>query len=126
MNETMKLAPGRELDALVAEKVMGWLHTESWQSDGEITGTTPDYRAWVPVPRYSTDWAAAGEVVEKVRAQMPGGWGFELEDVGVSAVALNTWRAAFMGADAKWEALSDSAPHAICLAALQAVGYQGA
>lgn len=114
------LPAGRELDALVAEKVMGWRRlpdTPEW-------GVPPDYTTggalgWRP---YSTDIAAAWEVVEKLRE----GW----LEVNLDCTAFNcanTVRCCVtkqgqqhppfpLYADAK------TAPLAICRAALRAVG----
>ena len=65
--EQRELTAGRELDVLVAEKVMGadpkTIHTYRSKASFWIDG------AWVdvpPVPHYSTDIAAAWEVVEKM------------------------------------------------------------
>jgi hypothetical protein len=114
---------GRELDALVAEKVMGadpstvhWhLSNATFLVDGK----------WVdvpPVPHYSTDIAAAWEVVEKMsqkyhwRIQSP----FDVGDewyAGLTPRSVTGWNGRpdhYAGAP--------SAPLAICLAALKAVG----
>ena len=58
--------PGRELDALVAEKVMGWTYSQSamvWYPSGlhpmaNVFGHT--------IPNYSTSIEAAWQVVEKI------------------------------------------------------------
>src|SRR3990172_8418422 len=68
------LPAGRELDALVAEKVMGWTITawasgEPWGNREifEPSGRGPHRKA-AHVPTYSTDIAAAWEVVQKLEA----------------------------------------------------------
>ena len=122
MSATMQEAEmeaGRELDALVAEKVMKNKH-----SNPETFGRCPTcgYDAFYPdLPRYSTDIAAAWEVVEKM-ADTPGPngdhWGFMLDYNGVDCVAaFGHWE--------DWEAkgAADTAPHAICLAALAALKH---
>lgn len=55
---------GRELDALVAERIMGWtrLHV-----DGELFGIPPGHMQEALVPSYSMDMAAAWGVVERLR-----------------------------------------------------------
>lgn len=63
------MKPGRELDTLVAEKVMGWERTTLY---GETDWwKTPDGReiqqSNVCPYRYSTDIFAARDVVEKVK-----------------------------------------------------------
>jgi len=65
-DEILSMKPGRELDALVAEKVMLWRKRlyngfEYW--DGE--GDKPLVDNWSP----STDMSAAGEVAEKLQKQ---------------------------------------------------------
>jgi len=110
------LPPGRELDALVAEKVMGW--TSQQFPDGAM----PEVKHWSPpgettrmVPLYSTDWRAAGEVLEKMdrpllRQFMDGTW----YCIHGSLVALEH-------ALRKSSRVGKTGPHAICLAALAAV-----
>ena len=102
------MKPGPELDALVAEKVMGlgndWcLHV----------GVHPPCGSPCPID-YSTDIAAAWQVVEKignaslVNHASGGAWHVEFELKGGS-LPYDT---------------GDTAPHAICLAALKAVGVE--
>lgn len=88
--------PGPELDALVAEKVMGWR----------------DDVALLP-PSYSTDIKAAWEVVEKMGSNF------------IIASEKRGEFAVFFGPGEIDEfCKSSSSPHAICLAALKAVGYE--
>lgn len=109
----------RELDALVAKKVMGFRVLSTWDADGtpkhviDANQCEVDTAYWPPA--YSTDIAAAWEVVEKTK----------LLDTYVltRAYAGEKWQVIEMGGD--WQnpiATGDSAPHAICLAALKAVG----
>lgn len=114
-----EMKPGRELDALIAEKVMGWQRWESgvgtrWKRGG----WSEEANSVSEVPAYSTDIAAAWEVVEHFRKN-----GFDVtvstrkdgtyvnceitnyDDVNVTD-GMNLW----------------DAPHAIALAALKAVG----
>jgi hypothetical protein len=121
----MDLQPGRELDALVAEKVFGALISDpifagsmiyqGKDNQGKdkgfaVSGTIED------VPHYSTDIAAAWEVLEKVREQVPD-FGFGIDDkpgeFRTYAVRIGDCMAT-----------SISAPHSICLAALKAVGNE--
>lgn len=107
-----KLEAGPELDALVAEKVMGWnVHfvepelrngREHWRDPVHNTLYLPSQ--WCP----SGDIAAAWEVVEKV---VPGPQGFNL-------YLSSAWQASFAGGTA----VARTAPLAICRAALKAVG----
>ena len=59
-DEIMMMKAGRELDALVAEKVMGFP-----VKIGDITGEPYHAQFGYSMPNYSTDIAAAWEVLEK-------------------------------------------------------------
>jgi hypothetical protein len=106
--------PGRDLDALVAEKVMGfrWARPLKFTHEGiEQTGVAMTEDATYVLPHYSTDIAAAWQAVEKLLAQ---GFGVEiLSDQG-------QWSVQFWNLGRQTE-YGDSAQHAICLAALKAV-----
>jgi hypothetical protein len=113
--------PGRELDALVAEKVMG-LNPKLFNvlaSYYEVATEGPR------LPAYSTDIAAAWLVVEKMH-QHPK-WVLQLAAPQQDYVN-EKWRAIFARKHWEtigpygWDAFGESAPHAICLAALKAVG----
>lgn len=127
------MKPGRNLDALVAEKVMGWAIMR-----GDITRFHPSevgrpilflddigeprlYRtressptAWSP----STDIAAAWEVVDRI-GRNPGGFPFLLE-----MTYSGGWICDMPTRDIRGHitADADTAPYAICLASLKAVG----
>jgi hypothetical protein len=143
---------GRELDALVAEKVMGWSALEFVKHSGPLNMDFPERHLIAPgrdrvphvsqetfpdgktigpvpgrVPHYSTDIAAAWEVVEKVAA-----WSFEVirreHDPGKILWLASIYPRAEKYAD-RWDSSKGtlfiegkSAPHAICLAALKSVG----
>lgn len=118
------MEPGRELDALIAEKVMGCRPEADTSGDGPVCGcidrSHSDKLGWLK--EYSTDIAAAWEVVEKLRSPSKMFFEIRFED--------KCWSAQFYTAKASVElvrrwygtGLLDSAPHAICLAALKAVG----
>lgn len=111
---------GRDLDKLIAERIMGYrfctLHP--WAEDkfdGYIRcDECGDYAPyWKP---YSTDIAAAWKVVDSISIE----WGISLTGVGM------VWRCLFgkrtdIGDGHKVEAEADTAPLAICLAALKAI-----
>ena len=110
-------AAGRELDALIAEKVMGWSDL-AWNDSftrvhgrepGKLRGT--DGRRVVPL--YSTEISAAWEVLERAG---PSGWGRGVEHVVTEGHTV-FWQAYIGVAFGR----GDTAPHAICLAALEAV-----
>ena len=123
---------GRELDVLIGEKVMGWKGGGLYwiNANGAATELYEDYPgyecgersedAWSP----STSIAAAWQVVEKLREH---GLYLIINDT------IGQYRARFfkVGWDIfTWMRVPDSdmtvwentAPHAICLAALKAVG----
>lgn len=117
---------GRELDALIAEKVMGYpafaekvvtkLGDHLVISDhcaicGRKDGTSEC------LPHYSTDIAAAWEVVEKLRLSV-----LQFEDGWFADPRLESYREHFWGALGA-DDFSATAPLAICRAALEAVGH---
>ena len=128
MRWVLQMKAGHELDALVAEKVMGW-HIQqlssysfaAWfDSDNSQTGWTEepdDYdslRYFIGVWHPSTNIEAAWEVVERVkdwRITLSGG---EYEGDGWSVGVTNNTDTYY--------GLADTAPLAICLAALKACG----
>lgn len=110
----------RRVDALVAEKVMGW-HVKAVCKDdgGKYIGLLVRERLthlpWSPC----SSWDAAGQVVERMREL---GWTMNLD---VEAGALrNPYDCRFFHGDGERRAMQieQSAPLAICLAALKAVG----
>lgn len=123
----------RELDILIAEKVMGWHrnpHDEFWTaSDDTVTrwGTEDCVTEYAEIFRPSTSIAAAWEIMSETRiAVMP------LEDGGWAAVHTDihpthgTELYILPGSDDEcygW-AKADTAPLAICLAALKAIGVK--
>jgi hypothetical protein len=145
------MKPGRELDALVAEKVFGFLwHRWSPEKDATATpdlrghrflkpaGTIEQFAAWdsppfvlaslddpiwqgdnTEVPPYSTDIAAAHQVLDKVMERAFGVWLGGTHEAG--------WWCEF-ALDGVWKAHSGyeitTAPLAICLAALAAVSAE--
>ena len=123
---TDEMPAGRELDALVAEKVMGfclcpydpkWMRADTGSGiwiDGDTWRCTDHGKpAFTPWRSYSTDIAAAWEVVEKMREDYEPR--IELWDEGWEVTILTgTDRGSASG-----RALT--APLAICRAALKAV-----
>lgn len=138
---------GRELDALVAKKVMGhrllWAH-RVWSMEDWLTTDRPTeqntmaivtgenwkpgafYPAYLVIPHYSTDIAAAWQVVELLTRdgrepqefyfKMTYAWG---DDYG--AWAYFDWKGTSDG-HPLYGANAPTVSHAICLAALKAVG----
>ncbi len=124
--------PGPELDALVAEKVMGlevswWsLHPhpdpDEWHEVllPDDKGDMPTRQVGGPggrtVSPYSTSIAAAWEVVEKFVSHGCAAW--------VEGDGHTGYRAGCTSQRGRFEAEGETAPHAICLAALKAVETQ--
>lgn len=117
------MKPSRELDALVAERVMGWTEIESKGHvfiESQILGVKPGtiasatgYKPKFVVPHYSTDIAAAWDVVGKFdylylfRGKSMFDGKYECKLVGVDSFDFCAY--------------GETAPHAICLAALKAL-----
>ena len=107
--------PGRELDALVAEKVFG--HVVSRNLKGGWSLGEPDYYdsygeliLWNPLPPYSEDISSAWQVIEKLKEE------FKRVDLTYNS---NKWLLTVQG---KFGFMSDgqeTASHAICIAALR-------
>ena len=105
---------GPELDKLIAEHVMGYTQKphpyggKCWHNGKEFVSFGRQ--------GYSTTWEGMREVVEKLDGM------FSVGRVG------GKWRASFSDTSPIRPmpslAKGDTAPHAICLAALKAVGHQ--
>jgi len=115
---------GREVDALVAEKVMGlkvirrpWPDDPDWDEYFEVhpNGEIREHMNgdWVCVRQYSTSIEAAWEVMEKLR-----------KEVALTIHPENLFGGWLVYIDREIRVVSESAPHAICLAALKAVGAE--
>lgn len=108
------MSPGRELDNLVAEKVIGAKRRE----DGSWRYSDQNYS---DIPKYSTSIEDAWQVVEKLR-RMRGAGNITIQrnDGPDSA----EWVCTFDHDEEKvGVGRHDEAPAAICIAALHAVGY---
>lgn len=105
----------REIDAEVAEDVFGKQVT--WIADDEPhawsgVGSEPGFQESTKVPAYSTDISAAWMIIADIEW-----WGWELNgagDMGVVVCYLNP-------GGTPYRAEADTAPLAICRAALKAV-----
>ena len=99
----------RELDALVAEKVMGWTSDAVDDSGNCVVWLVDDgswsydLSEWCP----SEDWSCMKEVVEQMREK---GWAvrMQIEERGAWAFWMRHY--------------ADTLPRAVCEAALKAVG----
>lgn len=124
------MQPGLELDLLIAEKVMGLevVHTRTGSRPPRDLYTigSPEYydiqgdmQLQNGVPDYSTSISAAWEVVEKLK---------EIGDLNLMITVGNETCAVTIGAFTELQTVTFSdanenkVPHAICLAALKAIG----
>jgi hypothetical protein len=106
----------REIDALIAIHVFGWQkvknhETAYFKADGRMD----------ELPCYSTDIASAWTVVEAVGPKFRR---FEVHRVGGEYVALIEGGDSDVDAAYIASAEADTAPMAICLAALKTVGVE--
>lgn len=122
---------GRELDALVAEKVMGWCWIENDVGQESLQPPIEEYAYlsrnhpvfWADdkgyteiMPKYSTNIADAWQVVEKLR---------ETHWIQVEVGTLNICDIGEYGKGCSTiQEVADTIPLAICLAALKAVGVE--
>lgn len=111
----------RKIDTLIAEHVT--MLTSKYVSDfyengGDTWWYTPEGKSLTRIPDYSTDISAAWEVIEKVKEfirvgrNIKGRWWCEIE------------RLSYQGEPDTWFVLEDTAPMAICIAALKAKGIK--
>lgn len=122
--EILAMEAGPEMNALVAEKVMGWIWIDGEYGHPTEKGPFNDcecpshsYQKTL-LPRYSTDIAAAWEVVNKLGRKSINKIAAE---TGLATFLLvqypnGTWKANFSGYRTSVEA--DTVPLAICRAAL--------
>jgi Phage ABA sandwich domain len=120
---TEQLTAGRELDALIAEKVMGW--TDIQRAVSGYVGHPPVWNhprvVFTSPPAYSTEIVAAWQIVEPAEffelAYTPGVWHRNHYD------KQERWMCSIVIAGQHGKTRAASAPLAICRAALKAVGY---
>jgi hypothetical protein len=116
----------RELDALVAEKVMGWTWHDTmlcWypSTPGATLNDTRSKQDWQP----STDISAAWEVVEKSTSFCEvSRWIDEATGKIEYVCGITIGHKPDPSGDQPSVAIADTAPRAICLAALKAVGVE--
>jgi len=106
------MKPSRQLDALIAKKVMGWKIVEC---NGVLICTAKEFKGHV-LPPFSEDISASCMIVDKLSK-----YSFELHR---QERYKEPWTAIFW--DDKGNKIFNkarTAPHAICLAALKAVGH---
>ncbi len=110
----IKITP-REIDRLIAEQVMGWTNLSV---AGNRFGTTPEGKVHRIVPPYSTDMSAAWVVVEKLRLLGYRG--------GIDWARADSEYECYFEASPilseRQSSRAETAPMAICLAALKVIG----
>lgn len=119
-DDVLKMEAGREMDALIAEKVIGWTRKYVSEHDTQVWDS-PNESVYLEnaIPHYSTDISAAWEVVEKMLE-------FEKDVAGHDQVIITRtddclkWYIEFR--KPSWEyAEAEALPLAICRAALLAL-----
>lgn len=134
-----ELKPGRELDALVAERVMGWkLLPDTAYGHSEQAAMDANKMAWFDNNndyiageldydhQFSTDIAAAWQVVEKLRED-DWWWSASYRTTTVEEIKESrpgywvTFRCVRGGVRGDRHGNSSQLSHAICIAALKAV-----
>lgn len=126
--------PGRALDALLAKKIMEWKYVGEDGPNGEPGLVDPDQieRMSEELPKYSTDISAAWEVVEKIKEgkEIDILYGDYFQPVTRGGYCGQMMQSALPGyfVRIRWgenmvSEQSQSAPHAICLAALKGIGF---
>lgn len=117
---------GCEMDARVAEKVMGWTHNGMWWS---LPGETVETSRVGQPPEYSTDIAAAWDVAEKLKHMTAEDEWFEMgfnrkgDLKGLWWVSF-TFHVEYEGDAPRTTASGNTAPLAICRLALKVVERQ--
>ena len=117
----MKAGPG--LDALVDSKIMGFEHMTFERTPGQEP-YPPTRIGFKRVPPYSTDIAAAWEVVNKLitdGVRLREGGQLHRQDFAVQFCGYDDERVWFAGWDGHSFTYGTTAPEAICLAALAAL-----
>ncbi len=125
------MEPGRELDAEIAEKVMGWSYetfpdgacpeVKHWYATSPCPNDArdPSFRGGIPL--YSEDISDAWDVVEKLWDES-----LHVQFSLIHQITAGGWIAEFptrlVPHTNYVKAKGDTAPHSICLAALQACG----
>ena len=114
-DEILNMSAGREMDMLVGEKVMGWIYNQlgdAWIREGQ---------PWVGCDAFhpSTDISAAWDVVEKLHSD----FSIDLSYDDPQTIEPIKWCCELYAKSEPYqdyEARADSAPLAICRAALLA------
>lgn len=115
------MKPGRELDVLIAEKVMGWTNIRKrseFPYGTLLSGIDHITNMDLSIPNYSENISAAWEVVEKLSTN---GWAVKMQ-IGFDS-SRHYWDCEVFIEESHYGS-AKTAPHAICVAALAAVGVK--
>jgi hypothetical protein len=132
--EVLAMEPGRELDALIRQRIFNWnypsyeqmksMAEKQWEVQPECIHFMSDFDAWkvdgdfyweYRSPRYSTDISAAWEVVEKPEIM-------DRYQIGVYPTSFVKWVARkYMPGGKDCTVQADTAPEAICKCVLLAI-----
>jgi hypothetical protein len=115
--------PGLELDTLVAEKVMGWTRIGGHYAWATIEGETRTWKGFQPSTDISAAWEVVTKMLETVAERNPLAARSASFIFSLSRYGTRGWGARFLIAWPCPTSCGESAAHAICLAALKAVGY---
>ena len=115
------MAAGRELDLLVAEKIMGWKF-QFGQYRGEGCSALDEDGNWDVVPRYSRDVAAAWMIVHRIHAR--GFFWWMASSIGRPGVVMAHVRRRIDSDTIADGYATESTAHSICVAALKALEIQ--
>lgn len=120
----MQLNPGRELDALVAEKIFGYtLDYEFADTLGApcVPELRDQYDEWGMLPHYSTDMSDAWTILETLERQ---DWYARVGHYQIKPVRWNCRLVPASAPEAYVFADAPTATVAICFAGLKAVGVE--
>lgn len=116
------MVAGRELDALMADKVMGWKVSSQWWNGDKSTFDCQSSEDGTKVPNYSTSIADAWKVIKRFNSvdiscsEYGICWFVVLERKNLCGECGRT-----VDGYTKYTGVSQSVPLAICKAALKAV-----
>lgn len=117
-DEILNMPAGRYLDSKIAEMVMG-LTVDYEFDEPHIPSLRDKYDEWGYLPNYSTDISAAWEVIEKIKDE------HLTFDMFYRPHEQKWWVTVFASDHAKDHGIADTAPLAVCRAALLAVMKNG-
>lgn len=117
--------PGPELNKYIHERLFGKdLTGYEWPkhaSGKSMVKQGNGFVWWEDIPEYSTTWSGMQLVVEEMQRR---GWSFTLQRYGDDNGEKSPWEATFGYMGDEPGAIEETAPHAVCMAALSALEGQ--